>query len=41
VKILKKHKKLIKLNLNKEKQSTLGAYSISKMDIIKKLNILL
>ena len=41
VKIFKKHKKIIKLNLNKEKQSTLGAYSISKMDIIKKLNLLL
>ena len=41
VKILKKHTRLLKLNLNKEKQSTLGAYSISKMDIIKKLNLLL
>ena len=40
VKIFKKHKKIIKLKLNKEKQNTLGAYSISKMDIIKKLNIL-
>ena len=37
IKLLKKYKKINKFNF-KEKSYTLAAYSISKMDIIKKLN---
>jgi len=38
IKILNKYKIIKKINFNKEKYNTLAAYSISKMDIIKKLN---
>jgi len=41
IKIFKKYNKIKKLNLNTEKNNTLAAYSISKMDIIKKLNIII
>tara|TARA_B110001450_G_scaffold25356_1_gene22360 strand:- start:10575 stop:11354 length:780 start_codon:yes stop_codon:yes gene_type:complete len=41
IKILKRYNKVKKLNLNTEKNNTLAAYSISKMDIIKKLNIII
>tara|TARA_Y100000389_G_scaffold143052_1_gene141159 strand:- start:246 stop:1025 length:780 start_codon:yes stop_codon:yes gene_type:complete len=40
IKIFKIYNKIKKLNLNTEKINTLAAYSISKMDIIKKLNII-
>jgi len=38
IKIFKRYNKVKKLNLNMEKYNTLAAYSISKMEIIKKLN---
>jgi|TARA_Y100000389_G_scaffold185501_1_gene204960 hypothetical protein len=38
IKIFKKYKKFNKLKLYNEKNNTLAAFSISKMDIIKKLN---